>query len=204
MSATNWAFAAVEFAHLLTQPLGESEIKIQLERLKKTGVLNKAELAKLLNYAAETRAQTWSPRLSGRIWPKGTMEYMTFNGAWRLTPLFQLPSTSDIEFFGSVKGDCPFNSGSFDLWAQYLEAQDVPNQHLPPGLGSESVVRYLGLPKLPNAVSCYYVQDAWAREQIDKLTRRFENAAKRRKPKVKSASQPPLLKAAMLEGIRYL
>lgn len=60
MNATNWAFAAVEVAHLLTQPLGESEIKIQLESLQKTGVLNGTELAKLFSYADEVRAQIWS------------------------------------------------------------------------------------------------------------------------------------------------
>lgn len=96
--------------------------------------------------------------------------------------------------------DFPFDNDSLDWWFQYLEEPDSPGLVLQPRLGNKHVIRCLGLPTLPNTVSCYSVNDSWARYQIDKLVGQLEGASKRQQSNVTVA---PLLKAAILESVVY-
>jgi hypothetical protein len=90
---------------------------------------------------------------------------------------------------------------ALDIWLAYLWQPESAGL-LPPGLGNETIIRHLGLPALPNAVSCYYVCDSWARKEFNELVRRLDFAKKSSKKKVMKRLTP-LLRAAILESIRY-
>lgn len=199
-TAYQWALIAHGVASILLCPPEELDIDRHASYFAGTGLLDDNELDKLLKYTTQPQLQTANHRLGGRLWPQETMEYMTFPGTWKLTPLLRYPSTYGLEISSLRNADFPFDNDSMDWWTRYLEEPDSPGLVWQPGLGNEHVIRYLGLPTLPNTVSCYYVKDSWARYQIDKLVGQLGGASKRQQSNVTVA---PLLRAAILESVVY-
>jgi len=154
-----------------------------------------------LEYSKEPQSQPTNHPLSCRLWPEEKLEYMTFPiRSWRLTPILRHPTTFSLEVPRVHNPHWPYDEGSFDRWFNYLRQSDDHDLLAQPGLGNEKLVRYLGLPALPNAVSCYYVEDIWARSQINAIVTRLYDANRRNQKRITVA---PLLKAAILESVKY-
>jgi hypothetical protein len=94
-----------------------------------------------------------------------------------------------------------FDLGTFDKWTDDLYSPNDASL-LPPDLGNEIVIRHPGLPALPNAVFCSYLCDSWASNAINKLVREVTFAKRSNRKKVMTRLTP-LLRAAILESVRY-
>jgi hypothetical protein len=63
--------------------------------------------------------------------------------------------------------------------------------------GNLRLLSYLRLPKLPNEVSCYYLNDNWARKEVKALLAHIDTTAAR----TRVAGISPLLRAAILARV---
>lgn len=164
-------------------------------------LLSDDEINKLIRYAQEPQSQPASYLLSGQVWAEEKLEYMTFPiRSWRLTPVLKHPTIYTPGVRTSRNSDDPFDAGSVALWKAYLDTPDGSDALALPELGNDLLIRYLGVPALPNAVTCYYVEDVWARKKIHDLLSRLYDANRRKKTRVMVA---PLLKAAILQSVKY-
>jgi hypothetical protein len=178
VAAIRWAYIAKKFSFLLSYPSEEWNMEKHLSEFAEADLLDETELNKLLEYAKDPH----NHRLSGQLWPEGKLEYMTFPIAdWRLTPLLKHPKSHSLDEIPEAHNpDYPFEVGSLDWWYVFLDEPDNNTLVSRPDLGNEKVVRYLGLPALPNAITCYWVEDYWARQQIHGLVSRLYNAERRK------------------------
>ncbi|KAM0711338.1 hypothetical protein Q7P35_002078 [Cladosporium inversicolor] len=162
---------------MLSYPAEEWNMEKHLSDFAEVDLLDEPEQNKLFEYAKDPH----NHRLSGRLWPEEKLEYMTFPiSDWRLTPLLKHPKSHSLDEIPEAHNpDYPFEAGSLDWWYVYLDEPDNSTHVSRPGLGNEKLVRYLGLSALPNAVSCYYVEDLWACDQIHDLFSRLQNADRR-------------------------
>lgn len=199
-----WAYIAKKFLTMLLCPseaLDRDKLFSDLADYRNRGLIDDHEMNKLFDYASEPQLQAANHRLNCHLWPEEKLEYMTFPiSNWRLMPILKYPTSYNLETPEVHIRRWPFDDDSLDLWNDYLYMPDRDHLVSQPGLGNEKLVRYLGLPALPNAVSCYYVEDVWARSQIHALVARLYDANRRKQKRVMVA---PLLKAAILESVRY-
>lgn len=201
VTCIQWAGIARTFVSLLLSPPKESAEEKFFSSLANYGFLDVHEKAKLLEHLENSQPQIADHPLSGQLWPREKLEYMTFpSRSWTLTPILKHPIIPSLEAPQVRNLHWPYDDDSFEQWSNYIERTNDHDALEQPGLGNEKVLRCLGLPALPNAVSCYYVSDRWAREQIEMLARRLGNASKRQR---KIVVVPPLLKAAILQHVKY-
>lgn len=200
VTAIHWADIARRFLSMVLYPPGKSAEQA-FSDLAEHNLLNDQEMKKLLEYPRERQSQISHHPFSGQLWPEEKLEHVTLPIlSWTLTPILRHPKVVSLEPPPAHVPHLPYDEGSLERWINYTNQSHDHDALEQPGLGNEKLVRYLGLPALPNAVSCYYVSDRWAREQIEMLSRRFAKANKRQHKRVIVA---PLLRAAILEHVKY-
>lgn len=192
----------MKFVLISTIPQTELTLERHYLDIADFGLLSDYEIDKLFRYAQDPQAQTVNHRLSGQPWPEQKLEYMTFPiRSWRLTALLKHPISYNLGVRTPRNSNEPFDEGSVDSWSAYLDKPDDSGALTLPEPGNSLLIRYLGLRAPPNSVSCYHVEDLWAREQIRDLVARLHDANRNKRSKVMVA---PLLKAAILESVRYI
>ena len=115
---------------------------------------------------------------------------MSFAKLGRMTPLLQYPCISQDPEFGEI-----YRQESKAL-KDFLKGK--PSRPLLPAThGNLWLIRYLRLPKLPNEVTCYFLSDQWALEEVEKLMVLLDTVATKTNP----VRVSPLLRAAILESV---
>jgi len=164
-----------------------------LVELDGPGLLAYNDYDKLFGHLRHPELQEESHRLGGRNWSSRALERLRFP-LGRMTPLLHYPS------FSQLPADEPVNSDAYveersSLW-DYVRGQPT-RPLLEPTHGDLRLIRYLRLPELPNAVSCYYLNDSWSRKEVKKLLALLDTTATTTRP----VGISPLLKAAILERV---
>jgi hypothetical protein len=153
-----WAYTAMRATQMLSYPPTKSQLELLFSELTRIGMLDYHELNKLFEYAKDPGSQPANHRLVGQIWPEEKLEHMTLPGPWKLAPLLQHPSSYSLEEpradNDTVRHDTLSDVDSLERFFTYILMPREVNL-LPPDLGNKLITHHLGLPALPNAVSCY-------------------------------------------------
>lgn len=172
-------------------PTEEFDIDIDFKYLSQSGLLDYNDYDKLFEHLQHPELQEESHRLGGRMWSSRALERLRFPPG-RMTPLLHYPC------FSRFDEDEPHDSDELtqerDTFWDYVRGEPT-KPLLEATHGNLLLVRYLRLPELPNAVSCYYLNDSWSRKEVKKLLALFDATA------TGPVRIDPLLKAAILARV---
>jgi hypothetical protein len=165
-------------------------LDIASKTLAHFGLLAENDYKKLFERVRHPEDQQENHRLDSRLWPSGTREQTTFPKEGRMTPLLQYPSWSEHLLPSDGHDQQTVAFGNFLRRRPSMPLLEATH-------GNLRLLSYLRLPKLPNEVSCYYLNDNWARKEVKALLAHIDTTAAR----TRVVGISPLLRAAILARV---
>jgi hypothetical protein len=194
-SATEWSLIAAVAIDLNQQRVNKEVFDDEsIFTCMASGLLDYIDCDRLLSLYYHTERlelDGQQRRLSGCLWPSGTLEHTTLPEL-RMTPLLDFERVSARR----PLPDEDYGRASW-LYEDYLDDENT-NEPLEATHGSPALLQHLGLPELPNEVSCYHLKDEWAGREVERIISPLPGSTRSRPTRVH-----PMLRAALLENVMF-